>query len=491
MTTLSPSQRLTALLDEAPLKAIQRWLWVLSTGGTLLDGFVIFVLGVAMPLIIAEFHFTPDVVGLIGASLVFGAVLGAGFGGPMADRLGRKKLMLADMIIIAAGAATSALANGFPMLFIGQLLVGVGVGIDFPASSSYISEVIPKRSRARMMVATIACQSVGILLAAAITLALLKNIHSAQNWRLFLATEGVIAFLFFLLRLSAPDSPHWLMVRGKFAEAAQAFIRLMPEQREAALQITSDAGNQGVANAVAPAKPGIAVLFSRDCRARTVLVAVPWFLMDIATYGVGLFTPIILGAIDVPGKEGGVIARDFADARGSAAIDLFLLLGFVLGIWAVPRFGRIRMQAIGFAGMAFGMLLLMIAVSLSNSSASAGHIPLVFAGFILFNLLMNAGPNSTTFTLAPILFPTELRATASGFAASVAKIGATLGVFVLPILKGTFGVPAVLGMMAAVSVLGLVVTLILRHEDTGDLADRESQRRDDRVIVAATHTPRR
>jgi MFS transporter, putative metabolite transport protein len=468
LTTLSPSQRLTALLDEAPLKAIQRWLWVLSTGGTLLDGFVIFVLGVAMPLIIAEFHFTPDVVGLIGASLVFGAVFGAGLGGPLADRLGRKKLMLADMIIIGAGAVTSALSNGFATLFIGQLLVGVGVGIDFPASSSYVSEVIPKRSRARMMVATIACQSVGMLLAAAITLALLKNIHSAQNWRFFLATEGVIAFLFFLLRLSAPDSPHWLMVRGKFAEAAQAFIRLMPEQREAALQITSDAGNQGVANAVAPAKPGIAVLFSRDCRARTVLVAVPWFLMDIATYGVGLFTPIILGAIDVAGKEGGVIARDFADARGSAAIDLFLLLGFVLGIWAVPRFGRIRMQAIGFAGMAFGMLLLMIAVSLSNSSASAGHIPLVFAGFILFNLLMNAGPNSTTFTLAPILFPTQLRATASGFAAGVAKMGATLGVFVLPILKGTFGVPAVLGMMAAVSLLGLVVTLVFGHEDTED-----------------------
>jgi MFS family permease len=122
----------------------------------------------------------------------------------------------------------------------------------------------------------------------------------------------------------------------------------------------------------------------------------------------------------------------------------------------VPRFGRIRMQAIGFAAMAFGMLLLMIAVSLSNSFAGTEHIPLVFGGFILFNLLMNAGPNSTTFTLAPILFPTELRATASGFAAGVAKIGATLGVFVLPILKGTFGVPAVLGMMAVVSFLGLV-----------------------------------
>jgi len=85
----------------------------------------------------------------------------------------------------------------------------------------------------------------------------------------------------------------------------------------------------------------------------------------------------------------------------------------------------------------------------------------------MFNLLMNTGPNSTTFTLAPILFPTELRATASGFAAGIAKIGATLGVFVLPIVKGTFGVPAVLGMMAAVSLLGLIVTLVFGREDTG------------------------
>ena len=439
---------------------------MLSTGGTLLDGFVIFVLGVAMPLIIAEFRLTPDVVGLIGASLVFGAVFGAGLGGPMADRLGRKKLMLADMIIIGAGAATSALANGFPLLFVGQLLVGVGVGIDFPASSSYVSEVLPKRSRARMMVATIACQSVGMLLAAVIALMLLKNVHSAQTWRLFLAAEGVIAVLFFFLRLSEPDSPHWLMTRGRFAEAAQAFLRIMPEQREAVLQITSDGGNSNVANLVLPPKsPGIAILFSRDYRARTMLVAVPWFLMDIATYGVGLFTPIILGAIDVSGKGVGVIPRDFADARGSAAIDLFLLFGFLVGIWAVPRFGRIRMQVIGFAGMAFGMSLLMIVVSLSNSPAGMGHIPLVFAGFILFNLLMNAGPNSTTFTLAPILFPTQLRGTASGFAAGVAKIGATLGVFVLPILKGKFGIPAVLGMMTAVSVLGLIVTVVFRRED--------------------------
>ncbi len=464
MAEITLSQRLTLLLDASPLNGIQRWLWVLSTGGTLLDGFAIFVLGVAMPLIIAEFHFQPDVVGLIGASLVLGAVFGAGVGGPMADRLGRKPLMLADMIIISAGAATSALANGPAMLFIGQLLVGVGVGIDFPVSSSYVSEVLPKRNRARMMVATIACQSVGMLLAAVIALLLLKNVDSAQNWRLFLATEGVIALLFLLLRLSEPDSPHWLVARGRFAAAAQAFMRIMPEQREAVLQLTGNAGNRSLATSVTPAtSPGIAILFSRAYRARTVLVAAPWFLMDIATYGVGLFTPIILGAIDISDQRGGAITHDLAATRGSGAIDLFLLFGFLLGIWAVPKFGRIRMQAIGFASMACGMLLLMIAVRLSNSSL---HIPLVFTGFILFNLLMNAGPNSTTFTLAPILFPTQVRATASGFAAGVAKIGATFGVFVLPIFKGKFGIPAVLGMVVAVSVLGLAVTLVFGREDT-------------------------
>ena len=433
---------------------------MLSTGGTLLDGFAIFVLGVAMPIIVAHFHIPPGVVGLIGASLVFGAVIGAGVGGPMADHLGRKKLMLADMMIIAVGAFISALANGPAMLFTGQLLVGIGVGIDFPVSSSYVSEILPKRNRARMMVATIACQSVGMLIAAAITLALLKT-GSAQAWRLFLATESVVAVLFFLFRLSVPESPHWLMSRRKFAEAAEAFMHIIPEQRQAVLQLTGN--HEELVTPVPNVNSGLPILFSKRYRARTALVTVPWFLMDIATYGVGLFTPTILGAIEISKGTRGLTAHDFGLAEGSAVIDLFLLIGFLLGVWIVPRFGRIRMQAIGFAGMAVGMLVLAAAVGLTNSSL---HIPLVFAGFIMFNLLMNAGPNSTTFTLAPVLFPTQLRGTASGFAAGVAKLGATVGVFLLPILKEKFGVASVLGIVSAVSLLGLLVTLIFKREDT-------------------------
>ena len=412
-----------------------------------------------MPLIIPEFHITSGVVGLIGSALVLGAVVGAGIGGRVTDCLGRKRLMLVDMLIIATGAAGSALATGPLTLFVAQFVVGIGVGFDFPVSSSYISEVSPKRDRDRMMVATIACQSIGMLVAAAITLVLLRH-GSAQSWRLFLASEGLVALLFFVLRFSAPDSPHWLMSRGRFDEAAEAFIWIMPEQRQAVLEITGD--HEKLAASIPQVKAGVATLFSRRYRGRTALVTIPWFLMDIATYGIGLFTPTILGAIEISGRTHGLVTHDLALAEGSAIIDLFLLFGFLLGIWMVPRFGRIRMQAIGFAGMAVGMLMLMAAVGLTNSGL---HIPLVFAGFILFNLLMNAGPNSTTFTLAPVLFPTQLRGTASGFAAGIAKLGATLGVFLLPSLKDRFGVPSVLGIVSAVSMLGLIVTLSLRRQD--------------------------
>ncbi|PYL23783.1 MAG: hypothetical protein DMF44_07060 [Verrucomicrobia bacterium] len=185
--------------------------------------------GVATPIIVAEFHIQLDVVGLVGASLAFAAVTGAGVGRPMPDHFGRKKSMLADMIIIGAGASIRALAKGPAMLFVGQLLVETGVGIDFPVSSSYVSEILPQRSRARMMVATTACQSLGMLLAAAITLVLLRT-GTTQTWRLFLATEGAVALLFFVLRLSARERPHWLMSRGKFAKAALAFIRIIPEE---------------------------------------------------------------------------------------------------------------------------------------------------------------------------------------------------------------------------------------------------------------------
>src|SRR5262245_50609241 len=94
---------IATIIGDAPVRRIDYWLWLLATGGTLIDGLAVFTLGVAMPLIIARFAIPPHMQGLLAAALVFGAVIGAAIGGPAADRLGRRPMMLLDMLIIVTG----------------------------------------------------------------------------------------------------------------------------------------------------------------------------------------------------------------------------------------------------------------------------------------------------------------------------------------------------------------------------------------------------
>src|SRR5215467_8289727 len=261
------------------------------------------------------------------------------------SRFGRKPAFLIDMTIITIGALISALATAPQWVLIGQFIVGAGIGIDFPVSSSYVSETAPKQDRSRMVVATIALQSVGMLLGAVVAIAILWQRSNASDWRLIVGATAAVAFLFLLLRLWLPESPRWL------------------KQHEQGKTVTGGA-------ATASPSPGFAVLLSRPYRTRTMLVSLPWFLMDVATYGVGLFTPVILGAIRSSSKTTGPLAAEFANAQGSGAIDLFLLFGFLVGLWAVPRFGRIHMQVIGFVGMTIGMLIL-VAPELATGGAAA------------------------------------------------------------------------------------------------------------------------
>ena len=95
-------------------------------------------------------------------------------------------------------------------MLLGQFLVGIGIGIDFPVSASYVSETMPKHARSRMVVATIALQSVGMLFGAAIAIVILRRWSSPSDWRLIVGATGVVALLFLLLRIWLPESPRWL-----------------------------------------------------------------------------------------------------------------------------------------------------------------------------------------------------------------------------------------------------------------------------------------
>ncbi|MHB1202084.1 MAG: MFS transporter [Acidithiobacillus sp.] len=460
---------MTRMLDESPMRPIHYRLWALSTGGTLLSGVSMFMLGVALPLVIPVFHLQAYMIGLIAAMLMAGTVVGALFGGHLADRFGRKPILLLDMALLTIAAVLSTLSANATMLLIFELLVGVGIGMDFPVGSSYVAEFMPQGRRGRMMAASISIQSAGMLLAAAIALVLLTRAQpNDATWRWLLASEAILAMPYMLARFSLPESVRWYMSRGRNAEAARVLALIVPAQAEQLRAMGQGLGTEIHYVAKVPKKTtqlGIEALFSKVYLRRTALVTLPWFLMDIATYGVGLFTAILLGNLHPAGGGTNQIGRDLADALGSGKVDLFLLLGSLIALWAVARFGRIHMQLLGFAGMTLGMGLAFIATTMQGGAMA--HVEAIFIGFIIFNLFMSTGPNATTFILPTEMYPTQVRASGAGFAAAIAKIGATLSVFLLPVVEADLGVPMVLILMSVVSLLGLFFTYIFRVQGHG------------------------
>lgn len=464
--TVDPDyQQIIELLDNAPLRRQHYWAWALASGGTLLDGFSVFMLGIALPLLSNTLALTSVQTGLLGAALVAGAALGAALGGRLADRLGRKTVFLLDMLLLIPAAAISALIQNAWGLLAAQAVVGVAIGMDFPVSGSYVAECMPHRQRGRMMVATIASQAVGMLLAAVLALILLHLVNYGTVWRWFFGTEAAVAAAFLLMRLRLPESPRWLMGQGHNQEAVRMLQRFVPAGDRELAGIGARLGQAGHFVARVPQTTGaldVATLFHVAYLRRTLLSTLPWFLMDFATYGVGLFTAVLLSAMHFDATATSPMARTTALVRGSGMVDFFLLLGFLLAMWAVPRYGRIRMQMVGFTGMTAGMGILLVSALLMGGVSE--HTVLVVVGFTVFNLFMNMGPNSTTYILPAELFPTQLRATASGYATACTKAGATLGVFTLPLIRSSFGVPAVLALVLLVSVLGLASTWLFRIE---------------------------
>jgi MFS family permease len=110
MTTATPQRALQSIIRQARLSPRHYWLWLVSTGGTFIDGYTTLMTGVAFPLLKAQEHPGAIIIGLLGAALVAGAVLGASLGGAMADRYGRKLIYLADMTLLAGAALMLALS---------------------------------------------------------------------------------------------------------------------------------------------------------------------------------------------------------------------------------------------------------------------------------------------------------------------------------------------------------------------------------------------
>jgi len=277
------------------------------------------------------------------------------------------------------------------------------------------------------------------------------------------ATAIIPAVIVAIGRFSITESAHWLLVRGKLVEAQTQLMRLLA--RHPTYPKTVELSTP---TATAKSRQSFFALFDETNRRATILASVPWFLQDLGTYGIGIFTPTILAA-SIGHKTAHVrhladlISNDELAARGAAFIDVLLIVGIVCAILLVNKIGSIRLQVWGFIGCAAGLFI----AAASGFATGGTKILLIFIGFMLFNFMTNLGPNSQTYLLAGEVFPTRIRGMGAGFAAAFAKIGAVSTAFLFPILLADIGTQSLLYILVGTSLLGAAITWLFRIDTTG------------------------
>lgn len=454
------------LLAGVPMTPMQWRIWLLASAGKFFEGMVIFMTGVALPLIVMQFGLGATGKGLVGAAPLAGILIGATLLGGLADRFGRKQMFIAEMAIFVVFLAAVAASPSLPWLLVFLFGMGLALGCDYPTAHLVISESIPSRDRGRLVLSAFGFQAVGALAGTLAGYLILRANGSLDDWRWMYASAVVPAIIVLVARFFVTQSPAWLMSRGRREEAEKSILRLLHREPPYPQSIALRASAVGPDHDREPT--GWRALFCRRHRRATILASVPWFLQDLSTYGIGIFTPTILaatiGAASGPPRHvADLVHSQMKAAEGAAAIDLLLIAGIIAAVLLADRAGRIKLQVLGFIGCAAGL-------GLAASSAfvpSGVQLPLIFAGFMLFNFMTNLGPNAMTYLLAGEVYPVQLRGLGAGFAASVGKVGAVLTAFLFPVLLHRFGTTVLLVGLMAASLLGAWVTWRFRIETKG------------------------
>jgi len=444
------------LVADVSLTSMQWRIWGLATAGKFFEGLVVFMTGVALPLMSLEFHLDAREKGLVGAASLFGILIGATVLGGLADVAGRKTMFIIEMVIFTIFLSLVSVSTSFAWTIFFLFGMGVALGCDYPTAHMMISESIPSRVRGRLVLSAFGFQAVGAMAGTVLGYLILRERDSVSDWRLMYAAAIIPAILVIIGRFFITESPHWHMSVGKTALAQREMEKLLwRNPRYPKKVLLTELPPHSRAGRI-----GFSQLFANEkIRRATILASVPWFLQDLGTYGIGIFTPTILAAsIGVPKSDASnlsdVIMQDMMGAKGAAAIDLLLVVGIVAAVIFADWIGRIKLQVLGFIGCALGLFV----ASCSAYCTGNVKISLIFAGFIIFNFMTNLGPNAMTYLIAGEVFPTRYRGIGAGFAASFAKIGAVTTAYLFPVLLQHIGTATLLYILVGTSLAGAWVT---------------------------------
>lgn len=412
--------------------------WALDAMDVGLISFIIAALG-------AQWGISKTEAGWIASVGFIGMAVGAAVGGLAADRLGRRQVFALTLLIYGIATGASALVGGLTALLVLRFFVGLGLGAELPVASTYVGEFAPTRIRGRLIVILEAFWAVGWTAAALIGYFVIPAADA--GWRWAFAIGAIPAVYAIVVRWHLPESPRWLATRGRAAEAEAVVASLessviMTSRAVAEPAAQPRSGGAPEAHPAAPigrsAAARLGALFTAEFRSRTAALWVVWICVNFAYYGAFIWIPSILAA------NGFSLVRSFGY---TLVITLAQLPGYAAAAWLIEHWGRRATLSVFLAGSALS------AFAFGNAT-TVGLIITFGMALSFFNL----GAWGALYAVTPEIYPTSLRGTGAGAAATAGRLASIAAPLLVPVLLdaggsaltfGVFGVFFAIAMAAA------------------------------------------
>jgi MFS family permease len=448
-------------LDESKVSSFQWKIMFVSGMGFFTDAYDLFVIGIVVTLLKPEWNLSTGQVSLLNSATLAASAVGAIVFGRIADILGRKKIYGYEVLILAIGALASAFAPNYTFLLMSRIVLGIGIGGDYPVSATIMSEYSGKQTRGKMVGLVFAMQGAGLVVGPLVASVLLASgISDDYVWRILLALGAIPGLAVFYMRRQIQETPRFAIAGGAHEEAEAAIA-----QATGTAAPSKDPVGDSKARNTQGAMEGF-LLLARSRRMRMWLIgtAACWALLDFSYYGNSISSPEILKLLN-----------PHASLLHNTLVQLlifvvFALPGYALAIRLMDRSGRKTIQGLGFAMMALAFLLIGLVPGVTTNAA-----PFVLL-YGMSYFFTEFGPNTTTFIYPAEIFPVEVRTTAHGISAAMGKMGAFAGAYLFPVmLASSLGIRGTEVIAGVVSIVGLALTLTLLPEPKGKSLEELSE----------------
>lgn len=423
-------------------------IFVASLGQFLGQGLATLV-GIVIPLLVLAVPsgIPSGLQGVLGCISLIGIMIGSAVIGNLSDRYGYLFLFRLCPVVCGLAALAVVLFPKVAVLTPALFVMGFAVGGEYSLDPNYISELMPDKWKLFMVGFAKALASAGSAFVAAICYFILSHGHvHADIWPMLMLIVVGLCTVMFVTRIGFAQSPEWLVEHGKNVLAEKAVEKMLGKDVE--MDVPATKGNVPAPQAVSLWK------FVATRLRKVILTGVPWACEGLGVYGIGIFLPILIIAfgLDSLPPHSAPIERITHSVGMTFILCVVMMVGFALGLAILKKVNHIGLQIWGFCLSAAGLGILLAAYLLH------WHPGVAIAGFVLFELALNAGPHLITFVLPSQVFAINDRGTGAGIAAAIGKAGAVVGAFCIPIILHHWGAAGVLIVSIIVMALGAVIT---------------------------------